>query len=254
MSGSVIGRLEVSSGAAGIAGLANSRRAGSRLARGRQDGKAVLGEFRVGAHVDAGQIPEDGVGGLGVLELEHVGLVRGGGQLDGDTTAVGVGAPALGEGATVGGEGLHGTDVAGDGPGIDVLIEVVGNQHGATGGHGVVTSSQLHARGKGRGQSGEGSGKAESLGEHHFDNEGVRLEVLCLRDLQLKRRSGRQTKGVQRESISRKRRRVEESERASSKRECAGQDQKKGLVDVRRGLYISLEGDPMPSRLRSGTD
>lgn len=166
--GMVIRRDEVGRRARAVAGLADSRRAGSGLAAGGQDREAELGELRAGAHVDAGEVPEDGVTGLGVLELQDVLLGRAGGQLDGDAAAVGVGAPGLGEGAAAGGQGLHGPDVVGDGPGVDDLIEVVGDQDGAAGGHGVVAGDQ-HARGQGGGHGGEGSGEAEGLGEEHCD-------------------------------------------------------------------------------------
>lgn len=72
----VIGRLEVGGSTVGVTGLADSSRAGSRVAAGvgGQDREAVLGELGVGLHVDAGEIPEDGVCALGVLELQHVRL------------------------------------------------------------------------------------------------------------------------------------------------------------------------------------
>lgn len=168
MGGVVIGRLEVGSGTVGVTGLADSSRARGGITAGVSglDGEAVLGEDRVGAHIDAGHVPEDGVLGLGVLELQDVLLGLVGGQLDGDTTAIGVGAPLLAESAAVGGDGLHGTDVLGHGPGVDVVVQGVGDHDGATGS--TVTAGD-HAGGQSRGQSGEGSGNADSLGEHHFD-------------------------------------------------------------------------------------
>lgn len=180
--GVVVSGLEVGGSAGSVTGLADSGRAGRRLALGGEHREAVLGELGVGAHVDAGEIPEDGVGGLGVLELQHVGLAGVGGQLDGDAAAVGVGAPGLGEGAAVGAEGLHGADVLRDRPGVDVLVQVVGDQDGAAGGDGVVAADvvvQVQARGEGGGQGGEGGGEAEGLGEHHFDSERCRDWKSC---------------------------------------------------------------------------
>lgn len=169
----IISRLEVGSGTGAVTGRADGRRAIIRVpAVGRQDGETVLGELGVGLHVDAGQIPVDGVGALGVLELEHVGLVGIRGKLDGDTTAIGVGSPGLGIGTTVGREGLHGADIIRDGPGVDVLSQVVGDQDSSTGGLGVIALDH-HAGRKGRGQSSKGSSQAESLGEHHVDEVGI---------------------------------------------------------------------------------
>lgn len=168
MSGAVICGLEVGSGASAVTGLADGARAGRRLALGGEDGEAVLGELGVGLHVDARQIPEDGVGDLGVLELEHVRLAGGGGQLDGDAAAVGVDAPGFRVGAAVGGERLHGADVVRHRPGVDVRVQVVGDQDAAAGGGGLIAADH-HAGREGGGQSGEGSCQAESLGEHHVD-------------------------------------------------------------------------------------
>lgn len=169
MGGVVISGLEVGSGTGDVTGLADGRRAITRVPGvGRQDGETVLGEFGVGLHVDAGQIPVDGVGALSVLELEHIRLVGIRGKLDGDTTAVGVGSPGLGVGTTVGGESLHGTNIIRDGPGVDVLSQVVGDQDSSTGGLGVIALNH-HAGRKGRRQSSKDSSQAESLGEHHGD-------------------------------------------------------------------------------------
>lgn len=169
VSGVVISRDEVGSIASIIASLADGRGAGGGRVGG-QNSKTVLRELGVATHVDAGEIPEDGVGGLGVLELQDISLVGVGGQFDGDTAAVGVGLPGLAVGTTVGGQDLHGTDDVGDGPGVDVVGQVVGDQDGATSGDGVVAADHVvHAGGQSRGQSSEGSGNAESLGEHHFE-------------------------------------------------------------------------------------
>jgi len=145
--GTIISRKQVGSGAVLVIGLADGRGAGGRLAHGGNNGETVLGELRVGLHVNAGQIPEDGVGGtLGVLELEHIVLVGIGGQLDGDTATVGVGPPGLGVGATVSGQGLHGADGVGHRPGVHILVQVVGDQDGAAGGGaGAVAATGHHA-------------------------------------------------------------------------------------------------------------
>lgn len=173
--GVVISRDEVGSIARLVTSLADGRGAGGGGVGG-QDSETVLGELRVGTHVDAGEIPEDSVGGLGVLELQDIGLVGVGGELDGDAAAVGVGPPGLAVGTAVGSQDLHGTDGVGDGPGVDVVAQVVGDQDGATGGDSVVAADHVvhvHAGGQSRSQSGKGSGNAESLGEHHFWDKRV---------------------------------------------------------------------------------
>lgn len=171
VSGMVIGRLQVSSSAVGVTSLADGSRARGLVGAtvGGLDGETVLGELGAGSHVDAREIPEDGVGGLGVLELEDIGLALVCGQLDGDTTTVRVGLPLLGVGTTVCLEGLHRTDVVGDRPGVDVLVEVVGDQDATAGGLGVALDNWDSAGGKGRSQGSEDSSHAESLSEHHFE-------------------------------------------------------------------------------------
>ena len=161
----VISGLEVSGGAGGVTSLANGLGASGGLISG-DDREAEVGELVVASlHVDAGHVPEDGVAGLGVLELEDIVLVLVEGQLDRDTAAVGVGAPGLGVDAAAALDGLHGTDVAGHGPGVDVLGEVVGDLDTAA----VTADHALHTLGKGRGDGGEEGSKAESLGEHHLE-------------------------------------------------------------------------------------
>lgn len=125
--GVVISGLEVSGRASSVTSRANGRGASGSLIR-RNDREAKFRELVVASlHVDARHVPEDGVTGLGVLELENVVLLGVEGQLDGDATTVGVGAPCLGVGATAASDSLHGADVAGNGPGVDVLGEVVGD-------------------------------------------------------------------------------------------------------------------------------
>lgn len=169
--GVVISRLEVSGRASGVASLADGLGARGRLISGL-DGETKVGELGAGAHVDTGEIPEDSVTGFGVLELEDVVLLRVGGQLDGDTTAVGVGLPLLGVLATVGRDDLHGANLISDGPGVDVLVEVVGDLDAAAGG----TITANDAVGEGRGNGGEEGSKAERLGEHHLDREWSRRD------------------------------------------------------------------------------
>jgi len=164
----VIGRLEVGSSTVGITSLADGLRARVGSANGGNDSETVLGELGTSTHVDAGEIPEDGVTGLGVLELENIGLVGVGGQLDGDTTTIGVGLPGLLVGTTASLDGQHGTNVLRDGPGVDITVQGVGDLNTAASRNSVIAANH-HARGQGSSQSSEESGKAESLGEHHFE-------------------------------------------------------------------------------------
>lgn len=64
--GLVVIGLEVGISAGGVASLADGRGALGVIGG---HGETELGEFRVGAHVDAGQIPEDSRASLSVLEL-----------------------------------------------------------------------------------------------------------------------------------------------------------------------------------------
>lgn len=163
--GMVVLGLQVGLGAGSVAGLAVD---GGAVAAGlgRLNGEAELGELGVGAHIDAGHVPEDGVAGLGVLVLEDIGLVRLGGQLDGDATAVGVGAPLLGVGAAARREGMHVADAISDRPRVDGLAQVVDDLDAASRGGGVVAA--LDDMGQGSGEGSKGSSE-EGLGEHHFD-------------------------------------------------------------------------------------
>jgi hypothetical protein len=145
--------------------------AGGRGAAGVIDGDAEAGgnEGRIGGEIDGGEIPEESLAGLGVLKLEDGGEVGGGGDLDGDATAVGVDAPGL----DVGGAGLDGLHVAagvGDGPEIDILAHVVDDLDAAAGGAG--------SEREGRSSEGEGSSEAEELGERH-DDCGVGGSDIC---------------------------------------------------------------------------
>lgn len=155
----VIGEL-VRLGAVDVA-----RGAGGGGAAGIIDGDAEAGgdERRLRGEIDGGEIPEEGLTGLGVLELEDGAEVSGGGHLDGDAAAVGVGAPGLSVGGA-GGDGLHLAAGVGDGPEIDVLAHVVDDLDAAAGGAG--------SEGEGRSREGEGSSEAEELGERHDDCVG----------------------------------------------------------------------------------
>lgn len=177
VSGMVISRLEVGRSTVGITSLADGLRARVGSANGGNNSETVLGELRASTHVDAGKVPEDGVTGLGVLELENIGLVGVGGQLDGDTTAIGVGLPGLLVGTTTRLDSLHGTDILSDGPGVDVTVQGVGDLDAAAS-RGSLIAANHHAGGQGSSQSSEESGEAESLGEHHFECGNDRLNFL----------------------------------------------------------------------------
>lgn len=157
----VVLRLEISLRAVGITRMAVDRRAGLRDL-GRFNGEAVLGEDRLRGQVDAAHVPVDGVGALGVLELEDVFLLLGGGQLDADATAVVVGAPLLLEGSTARREGMHVTDSISDRPRVDGGIQVVDDADAST--------FATDDGGEGGAEGGQG-GKGEDLGEHHVDRK-----------------------------------------------------------------------------------
>lgn len=170
VSGVVIGRDQIGIGASRVARSTGGSGAGAIV---RGDGEALGGELRAGTHVDAREIPEDRVTGESVLELEDIGLGRLGGELDGDTTAVGVGLPGLRVGATVGLEGDHGDiRIVGNGPGIEVAAQVVDNgdstASGLSGSGSVGGTGDDLSRERGGNSSKDGS-KTEDLGEHHLD-------------------------------------------------------------------------------------
>lgn len=150
----------VSSLAVGITGITRSR--GTAGVAG-SSGEASLDEVRGRVHVDGRQVPEELLAVLGVLELQNGVAGLGGGELDGDATAVGVGAPFLGVLAAAGGHGLHVAGLGGGAPEVDVLVEVVDDLHVA--GAGIVTSDD----GLGERSSG-GSEDAgdQDVGEEHF--------------------------------------------------------------------------------------
>lgn len=164
--GMVVLGLQVGLSAGSVASLAVD--GGAVAARlGRRNGEAVLGELTAGSHIDAGHVPEDGVAGLGVLELEDVGLVGLGGELDGDAAAVAVGAPLLGVGAAARREGMHVADAISDRPRVDGLAQVVDDLDAASGGGGGGVAAALDDSGQGGGE-GSKSSSDEGLGEHHF--------------------------------------------------------------------------------------
>lgn len=110
-------------GAVGIAGSTGGRGAAGVTGG---DGEAALDEGRGAIHVDGRQVPVESVGVDSVLELEDgVGVALGGGQLDGDTTTVGVGLPLLAVSATAAVEGIHAAGVGRGGPEIDIRAHVV---------------------------------------------------------------------------------------------------------------------------------
>lgn len=75
------------------------------------DGKTNGGEEIVDAHIDARQIPEDGVTRQSILVLQGIRDVRSARHLNGDTTSIGIQTPLLRVGAA-GGNGNHlGRDV-----------------------------------------------------------------------------------------------------------------------------------------------
>lgn len=178
MSGLVVGRVEVGIGALRVASRADHGGAAAAGLAGL-DGEAVLGEFGVGANVDARHVPEDGGVGDSVLVLEDIGLVGLGGQLNRNTTAAGRRLPVLRVGAAAGGEGLHVSSIAADRPEVDVLVKVVLDGHaaaarraaaaGGRGGRGRGGRAIARGVGKRGSQGSEGGRKAESLGEHHFE-------------------------------------------------------------------------------------
>lgn len=170
--GMVISRDQVSIGASRVASSAGG--IGARRVI-RADGEALLSELGAGAHVDAGEIPEDGIAGKSVLVLEDIGLARLGGELDGDTTTIGVGLPALRVGTTVSGKGDHLADLVRNRPGIEVTAQVVNDGDTTRGGLSSTVGrtaevDNLRSRGRERrGHCSEGSSKTEDVGEHHFD-------------------------------------------------------------------------------------
>lgn len=177
VSGPVVVGKQVGGSTGNVAGSASSRLAG-RV--GGADGETHGGEFGVITHVDAGEIPPDSGVLVGVLVLQDVGLLRAEGDLDGDSTAVGVGAPVLGVGFTA----IEGVHVAGDvrhGPEVDGLFHVVDDLDAIAGDVGALLACHqlavhgvgmvahvvevVHSR-EGRCNGAEGSEKSEGLGEH----------------------------------------------------------------------------------------
>lgn len=169
MSRVVVLGLQISLGALRVASLAVDR--GAVVAGlGGLDGEPVLDELGVGAQVDARHVPEDGVAGLGVLELQDVVLAGLGGQLDGDAAAVAVFAPRFLVGAAARRKGLHVTSATGDRPRVDGAFEVVVDGHAATTtAVGVGGVAGLDGVGEGCGEGSEGGHGESDLGEHHFD-------------------------------------------------------------------------------------
>lgn len=105
--------------------------------------------------VDGRQIPVQDIAGLGVLELEDAVTQLTGGNLDGDTTAVGVGQPGVAVEALAGSEGLHLTLGLGNNPQVDGLVHVVADVEARAGGAG----------GGGNGAGAQGAGAGGSAGD-----------------------------------------------------------------------------------------
>jgi len=153
--------LAGSSGAAVIVGL---------------DGEAGGNEIRIRVEVDGGQIPVKLVAFESVLELEDAVLALGGGELDRDTTTVGVGLPGLVAGAAVGVNGLHGAGLGGSVPDVDGLVHVVDDLEAtAGGGAGTCAGGSAGGLASDRVGTGHGSGSDskdagdEDVGEKHFE-------------------------------------------------------------------------------------
>lgn len=172
----VVGK-QVSSSTGNVARRASSRFAG-RVSRA--DGEAHGRELGVVTHVDAGEIPPDGGVLVGVLVLQDVGLLRAEGNLDGDSAAVGVGAPVLGVSLTLV-EGNHLAGDVGHGPEVDGLFHVVDDLDSVAGDVGAfLAGHQLTVLGvsmvvhvvavvdsrEGSCNGAEGSEKSEGIGEH----------------------------------------------------------------------------------------
>jgi len=165
--------------AARVTGFASSS---SAAGVARDNREAGSNEFRGRIEVDRGKIPVKGLTLIGVLELENAILAGTGGQLDGDTAAVGVGLPVLAVGAATRVDGLHVSRVLGGGPQVDASVQVVddlntsarsGGSAGASAGGcaGGVVASHV---GTGHGSSG-GSKNArnEDVGEKHLEKDCV---------------------------------------------------------------------------------
>ncbi|KAI7971369.1 hypothetical protein EIK77_003425 [Talaromyces pinophilus] len=168
---------KVSVGASSVARSASSGRASTVVG---SDSKADLGELRAGAHIDDRKIPEDGVSLQGIFVLEDINLFGLHGHLDGDSTAVGIGAPALSVAGT-GLKALHGTVICADLPVLDGVLHVVVDVDiatvtasvgsavgGSSGGGGVgISVGAVYRSRSSRGESAKGSEETESLGEIH---------------------------------------------------------------------------------------
>lgn len=155
----IIGVL-VGLSAVGVAGLTSS---GIAAGVARDSRETVLDEFRGRVHVDGRKVPEKLVGVQSVLELEDAVTGLRGGQLDGDTTTVGVGLPLLAVSTTSRGEGLHITRLSGGGPEVNVGTQVVHDLNITTVGR-VVTDAVRESSGSGSQDAGD-----DNVGEEHFE-------------------------------------------------------------------------------------
>lgn len=139
-------------------------------------------EERVEKHVDGRHVPPESRVLVGVLELEDgVGVGGGGGELNGDTTAVGVDFPLVDGQVATSGDGLHLTGLHVGDPDVNLLLELVGNdQTGASsrgrraaGDHGSGGGGGWHRGGADRAGAGAGhDGEGQLFVLLHVDRAG----------------------------------------------------------------------------------
>lgn len=158
--GLVVSGPEVSVAAGGI-----TSRAVDLIAVGvvRGDAETQLVKQRGDLHVDQRDVPPDDGGQEGVLELHDVVKVGGRGDLNGDTTGIGVGLPVLRVALAVG-QSDHVTGLLTGGPEVDGLADLVENGHAAlatSGGGGRRRGGRDRGAGPGRG-AGVGGGRRRS--------------------------------------------------------------------------------------------
>jgi hypothetical protein len=169
VSGLVVGGEEIGVGTGSVTRLAGSRRAVTRVVGGNS--KAGCSECGVAAHVDARKIPVDGGLDQGVLVLQDVRLVLGGGHLDGDTATVGVEAPILRVTFSARGQSDHiAVGRVTDRPKVDGLVHVIDDADAtASAGGGAVSVTGLNGGRNSSGQCAKGGEGSESVGEHHCE-------------------------------------------------------------------------------------
>jgi hypothetical protein len=141
-----------------------------------------LDEIGAGVEIDRRHIPEQSISVLSVLELKNAGLILGGGHLDGDTAAVGVGIPVFAVVTTSGGESLHVATFGRGAPEVDVGVHVVDDLNTAAGATGL-KARLSGANAVGVGES--GSSGCEEAGKEDVESHNGNLFEKC-------RESGRQ--------------------------------------------------------------